>query len=206
MAGIPPVVPAPARAEARLSFPQVLGLIWPQGLGLALAGMPFAGLAAFAALYYGSRGWSGPGFALSGFGAGYVAVRVFFARLPDRFGGRRVAAVSLVLEGAGQALLWLAPNGLTALAGATLTGIGFSLIFPALGVEAVRLVPPQSRGSAVGGYVAFLDLSLGLTGPVAGLLIKSSGYGSVFLAGIIACLAALCAVVGLKARPGSAVP
>lgn len=73
-------------------------------------------------------------------------------------------------------LLWLAPNPNLALAGAALTGFGFSLVFPALGVEAVNLVPAASRGAAVGAYSLFIDLSLGITGPVAGAVAAGFGF------------------------------
>ena len=180
----------------RLPFRRVIALIWRQGVGLGLAGVPFAALAAFVSLDYAAHGWTGAGLALSGFGAGYIAMRVFFAHWPDRFGGARVAAASLAVEAIGQAVLWAAPNAGVALVGASLTGIGFSLVFPALGVEATRRVPPQSRGLAVGGFVAFLDLAIGLTGPLAGFLAAGFGFPSVFLAGGAACLLAILTLVG----------
>ncbi|MGF6655734.1 putative MFS family arabinose efflux permease [Paraburkholderia youngii] len=89
-------------------------------------------------------------------------------------------------------MLWLAPEPHIALAGAALTGFGFALVFPALGVEAVGLVPPASRGAALSAYSVFLDLSLGITGPLAGYIAGEFGYGSVFL---FAALAAAAAVV-----------
>ncbi|MFT8246550.1 MFS transporter [Roseomonas sp. BN140053] len=186
-----PAVPASGTGGRRVSFAGVIGLIWRQGLALALASVPFAVLGGFIALFYGSQGWSRAGLAMSGFAAGYIVVRLFLAHLPDRMGGRTVGIVSVVIEIFGQLLLWLAPNAGVALLGATVTGIGFSLVFPALGIEAVRRVPPESRGLAVGAFLAFVDVANGLTGPLAGALAALAGYPALFLAGAVTCLAAL---------------
>lgn len=73
--------------------------------------------------------------------------------------------------------------------GAFLAGAGFSLVFPALGVVAVQAVSPQNQGSALATYTIFLDLSLGIVGPVAGVLMASTGIASIYLA---AALLGLC--------------
>lgn len=189
-----PVVPAGPRP----SLARVLGLIWRHGLVLALATAPFAALAAFVVLAFADRGWPGAGLAVAAFGCGYILVRLFLAHLPDRFGGVPVAAASLAVEAVGQLLLWAAPVPGAALAGAALTGIGFSLIFPSMGVEALRRAPPESRGVAVGGFMAFFDLAIGVTGPAAGLLVAAAGYPAVFLGGGAACLAALGVLATLR--------
>ncbi|MFH1555510.1 MAG: MFS transporter [Pseudomonadota bacterium] len=187
----------PTMPGRRLGFHHVLGLIWRHGVALALATAPFAVLATFLALVFASRGWPHAGAGLFLFGATYIGVRLFLAHLPDRIGGRGVAAVSLLILAAAQLMLWVASGPGLALAGAALSGIGFSLIFPALGVEAVRRVPAESRGLAVGGFLAFFDVALGVTGPVAGVLVASFGYGSMFLAGAIGCLLSFCLVMSL---------
>jgi predicted MFS family arabinose efflux permease len=84
----------------------------------------------------------------------------------------------------------LAPGLALALAGAALTGFGYSLVYPGLGVEAVRRVPAQSRGLAMGAYTAFLDVALGFGTPALGLLASVAGLNAVF---IVSALAALCA-------------
>ncbi len=83
------------------------------------------------------------------------------------------------------------PTPWIALAGAALTGFGFSLVFPALGVEAVGLVPASNRGAALGAYSLFIDVSLGVTGPLMGAVANGFGFGSIFLCAALAAFSGL---------------
>jgi MFS family permease len=194
--------PVPPVAVERVPFHRVFGLIWRPGVVLAFATAPYAAMASFLALDYAARGWQGAGLALSAFAGCFILVRVFFAHLTDRLGGLPVACVSLAIEGVGQMLIWAAPSAVLALCGSALSGIGFSLVFPAMGVLATRRVAPAHRGRAVGNYIAFFDVALGLTAPAAGLLGSQWGYSSIFLAGGCSVALALLALIGVaRARP-----
>ena len=89
------------------------------------------------------------------------------------------------------------PRSPLAATGAALTGFGYSLVYPGFGVEAVRRVPPQSRGLAMGAYTVFLDLALGFGIPAMGLIGGSVGLGSVFLASMLVALCAAAVAVSL---------
>src|SRR3984885_1993371 len=175
-------------AGHRLPFHRVISQIWREGLGLMLQGVGLSGLTAFASLYFAARGWTHAGWVMTAFGVGFIFVRVVLGHLPDRVGGVRVASWSLVIEAIGQAMLWCAPHELMALSGALVTGLGCALVFPALGVEALKRVLPANRGSAVGGFVAFLDIAYGVAGPGAGLVAGQFGYAAVYLLGTASAL------------------
>lgn len=183
-------IAAHAAAE-RPSFWRVIGNIWWPGAIVGLQGIGFAAIGAFFVLYFLDRHWSYAGLGLTAFGSGFVLVRVLFGHLPDRIGGLPVAIGSLMVEIIGQVLIWSASDPVFALAGAFLTGLGCSMIFPAMGREVVHLVEPHLRGTALGGFTAFQDLAYGLTGPLAGLMADRAGYGSVFLVGGAAAAAGL---------------
>lgn len=191
---------APPTGGKRASFSHVLGTIWMPGMVVGLQGIGFAALGAFMPLYFLSRGWSGAGYGLTCFGVAFATVRMLAGSLPDRVGGIPVALVSLVVEAAGQAMLWLAPTPVLAMAGAFLTGLGCSMIFPSMGLEAIKRVPPNLRGTAIGAFASFQDLAYGLTGPVAGWIADRVGYRPIFLVGMWAALGGLVLVLALRRR------
>ena len=119
------------------------------------------------------------------------------ALLPDRLGGARVALWFVLIETVGLMVMWLANGVAVATLGAALTGFGYALVFPALGVEAVRRAPPESRGVAMGAYTACLDIALGVSGPVLGAIASRTGLSSVFLASAVVVFGAAVIAVGL---------
>ncbi|MEI9987990.1 MAG: arabinose transporter [Aliidongia sp.] len=175
-------------AGQRLPFYRVLGQIWREGLGLMLQGVGLSGLTTFASLYFAARAWGHGGLVMTAFGIGFIAVRIVLGHLPDKMSGYRVALWSLVIEAVGQAMLWGAPIEIVALAGALVTGLGCALVFPALGVEALKRVLPANRGSAMGAFVAFLDIAYGISGPAAGAIAGQFGYTAVYLFGAASAL------------------
>jgi len=195
--GFIPGVAAHSGAKRPL-FLSVIGKVGWHGAIVCFQGIGFAAIGAFFALYFRDQHWGYAGLGLTAFGAGFVLVRVLFGHLPDRIGGIQIAIGSLAVEVVGQALIWGAASPTLALVGAFLTGLGCSLIFPAMGREVVQRVEPHLRGTALGAFSAFQDLAYGLTGPLVGLLADRAGYGSVFLVGTIAASVGLLIAVGLR--------
>jgi predicted MFS family arabinose efflux permease len=187
-----PLAGAPVLRGTWLVFSKVFGRVFLHGLGLTLGAVGFAAIASFTGLYYSRRHWTDPALALILFGRCFIVTRLLFAGTINRWDGFRVAIVSFIVESAGLFALSSAATHDVALA-----GCGFALIFPALGVEALKAVADQNHGAALGVYTAFLDLAIGIAGPIAGFLVGKFGYSAIFLfgSGIAACACVLALVL-----------
>jgi len=190
-----------------LPFSAVLGRVAPHGMALALGGIGYSVLATFVTLYYLSRHWNPnqAALCLTAFGVAFIAARLLFIQTINRFGGFSVAIACLLVESVGVLLIWSAGSPWAASCGAALTGFGFSLVFPALGVEAVKRVPMHNRGTALGVFTGFSDVSFFLVGPIAGAVIGVWGYRSAFLFALLSVLGALGIVVMLRQMVGELV-
>lgn len=188
----------PVMPGEHLPFANVMGKVAPHGMALALGGVCYSVLATFVTLFYASRHWPGAALCLTSFGVAFILVRLLFIQTIERFGGFQMAIVSLSIVAVGMFLLWQAVHPSMALTGAFFAGFGFSLVFPAIGVEAVKRVTEQNRGTALGVYTAFSDVSFFLVGPVAGAIIGAFGYASVFLFALLSVLSSLGIVVVLR--------
>jgi MFS family permease len=114
----------------------------------ALSSVGFGAITTFIVLLFAQHG----GLGLARFtvvSITFMAGRLIFGHLPDRIGGARVALICVLIEAAGQALIWLAPWSTLALLGTAVSGFVYSLVYPGFGVEAVGHAPPQSRGLAM---------------------------------------------------------
>ncbi|MET4802239.1 arabinose transporter [Bradyrhizobium sp. LB11.1] len=200
VAPVPTVSPV---QHARVSFAEVIGAVWVPGLGSALGSVGFGAVTTFVALLFASRGWDNGWLAYTAYAVAFILARIFFSHVADAIGGAKVALVCAVIEAAGQALIWLAVRPEMALAGAALTGFGFSLVYPGFGVEAVRRVPAQSRGLAMGAYTAFLDLAQGVASPALGLIAVGARLNVVFLASAVTVLGAALVASWLMAHPAT---
>lgn len=192
---LPSVYPVPGE---QLPLRPLLGRIWPFGVALTLQMVGFGTIASFLSLTYESHRWHGAGLAFVGFGVAVIFVRLACGSLPDRIGGKPVAIASLAIAAVGQTTLWLAPMPIIAMAGSVFTGMGVALAFPALGIEAMKNSPANSKGQVVGIFSAFQDVAFGVTGPIAGLIAMAYGYQNVFAIGVFSSLFALVLLTSIQ--------
>ena len=168
------------------------------GLGLTLAIVGYATMAAFVVLHLDETGVGHGAAVFTAFAASVVAMRVLGGWLPDRFGSIPCVIGAGLVEAAGLLVIAEATSTPMAVIGAVGMGAGFSLLFPSLALLVVNRVPESRRGAAMGTFTAFFDLGMGIGSPLAGAAAAIGGYEAAFV------LAALCAagtiVVALSLR------
>jgi predicted MFS family arabinose efflux permease len=196
--------PAPHAHGEHSSIKTVMAAVWLPGLGAALASIGYCAILAFGSLFYAEMHWHPVWMAFSAFGAALIVARTFAGHLPDRLGGARVALMFVIVQATGLMLMWLADTAWLAAAGAALGGVGYSLVYPGLGVEAVKGTTPKNRGLAMGLYTAFLDVAMAAGSPALGWIGARAGVATVFLvsAVVVLCTAAV-AVQLLRRQPAS---
>lgn len=190
--------------KANTTLWSVLGAVWLPGLGAATASIGYCAILAFSSLFYAEQHWQPIWLAFTAFGVALIASRMIAGHLPDRFGGAQVALVFVLVQAAGLAFMWIATSPLLASAGAAIAGFGYSLVYPGLGVEAVRGTSAESRGLAMGMYTAFLDVAMAVGSPALGWVAARAGLGAVFIVSALVVLCTAGVAVRLLQRPAAA--
>ncbi len=191
---------APVVRGERLPFWAAFGRVAPYGVALTLASIGYGTLTTFITLYYLDRGWHGAAFCLTAFGLSFIVSRLVFINAINRLGGFTVAVSCMAIETLGLSLVWLAPSTTITLVGASLAGFGLSLVYPALGVLAIRQVPATSRGAGLSAFAVFFDLALAVAGPLMGTVALHLGYPWIFFCAALLSLSGLGLVLLLSRR------
>lgn len=171
---------ASKKKNEHVSFKRVLLIVAPFGTCLALGGLGFGSISTFMTLYYEYLNWQNGAACLTIFGVFFILTRLVFNKAIDQYGGLKIALISLFVESLGLLVISLVDHPVGTLVGAALTGLGFSLVFPALGVEAIKRVDQNQHGSALAAYGLFIDLSLGITGPLIGFVANTGGMKAIY--------------------------
>jgi MFS family permease len=162
-------------------FHDVLAAVWLPGIGAALSSLGYGAILVFSPLLFAEHGWRPIWLGFTAFGTALIVTRILLGHLPDRKGGALTALVFVIVEAAGLAIIWLSQNPIVAGVGSALAGLGYSLVYPGFGVEAVRGVTAERRGLVMGIYTVFLDIALGFGSPVLGFVAHRAGVQTVFL-------------------------
>jgi MFS family permease len=176
------------------------------GALLFLGLIPLAAFNSFVPLYVGEVGLHGADGIFVLYGVLILVVRIFGARIPDRFGGGTTGVFALLANAAGMAIIvtWHTAAGLVL--GTIVFSAGMSLLYPAFFLLALHGVAESERGSAVGTVSVFFDLSQGLGAVIVGGIAAATDIQGAFAAGGCAALVGLAAMRGLRGRLGRVAP
>ena len=198
---------AAAESKQRLLHPAAIR----PGIVLMLGLIGLAGFSAFVSLYARSElHQSGAGMIFVVYGVCILLVRILGARLPDQLGPIRSGTYALVLGSVGLTVMTAFRSVVGLVAGTVIFAGGMSLLYPALLVMALADVPESERGSVVGTFSSFFDLSQGLGALLCGAAEQLFGYRAAFGVGAVlaavGCVALRAGAARQRSRPVAAEP
>ena len=146
----------------------------------------FAALSSFVPLYALQLGMPGSRFVFLTYAGIILAIRSLGARIPDRLGPRTTSRAAMIASITGLLVMgtWASQTGL--FVGTSIFAVGVALLYPGLMTMAVHAAPAEERGSVVGTFTAFFDLSYGLGALSLGAVASAFGYRGAFLTAALA--------------------
>lgn len=169
-------------------------------LGCAIWGL--AAFGPFVPLYALELGMSGARYVLLANSLTILLLRSVGARLPDKIGSLRTARVALIANPTGLLIMGLVQTVPALFVGAVILAIGQAFAFPALMTMAVNNAPARERGSVMGTFTAFFDLSFGGGAIALGAVAHATNYNGAFLVAMgVASIGLLLLVVAPPPQP-----
>jgi MFS family permease len=203
-----PAVPRRVGQRIALALEGPRAAVLP-GMVVALALLGEGALQAFGVQHLVDRGVE-PGGGIGGaasvfsvFALAALVARVPAGELIDRRGTHGPAIGGLGLVALGWSLVAAASSFGAAAAGTALVGVGISVIFPALSLMVTDRAHPGVRGAALGGYIAFMDVGIGVGAVGGGLIVDAASTQALFVIGAVGAVAGALLVAGdhLARRP-----
>jgi MFS family permease len=132
-----------------------------------------------------------------------IAIRALMPWAPDRWGGRRLGAASLLTVMAGLALMGLLRSPAGLYVGTAVMALGVAFLPPAILTMAQVGIPAEERGTLIGTASSFIEISFGVAPIMLGVVASTAGYPATFL--ISSAIGGL-GLVLLAARPDRPYP
>lgn len=159
---------------------------------LILGLIGFAAFSSFLSLHLEELGIADAGPFFLVYGISVLLVRVFGAKVPDRFGAVRTTTVALASIALGIGTIAVVSVTAVIYAATVVFSLGMALLFPALFGLVVERAPDRERSHAVGTFSLFFDLSQGLGAPLLGIFVTLTGTDrSAFVVGSLVALAGI---------------
>lgn len=132
-------------------------------------------------LYLAYNHLGGESIALPVFAACFLLVRIIGSPFVNRFGGRSVLLIFMIIETIGLFMISSTTSLPAILIGTGLTGVGVAMMYPAFVAVIVQRTPLAQQGAAIGFMTSFWDFGLVIAGPGGGIIASMIGFNMVFL-------------------------
>ncbi len=167
----------PPRGFAAAAVQTDLLPLWFVGTVFSVA---LAAALTFVKLFVLDTGIATLGLFLGPYAATAIALRVLFARVPDRVGPKRVLLPALAVLATGFLRLAHAHDAADVVVAGILCGAGHGYTFPILFSLVVSRARAAERGAAMSIYTGLFDAGILVGGPALGALIRVGGYPVMF--------------------------
>ncbi|MGN1262762.1 MAG: MFS transporter [Prevotella sp.] len=150
--------------------------------------MAYGVIEVYVAIYATSHGLPGGGIYFICIAIATVATRILLGRTIDRYGEAVLVYSGNAAIILGILLLVFVHNVPSYVLSALLLGFSFGAIQPSLQTMAMHTVAPERRGAASSTFFVAFDFGIALGGFLAGLLVKSFGYDTMFIIIAFSCV------------------
>ncbi|WP_300400437.1 MFS transporter [Nocardioides sp.] len=188
-----------ATGDVVARVPASYGVALRTGALAGLGTLGFAGFLAFVPLYAEEIDLAATSAVFLLASGTVVAVRLLAAKVPDRYGARRVARLSFSVLVVGFVLMALWPSVVGLLLGTVVMATGLSLVVPSLVLQATADVSEGEETRRMSTFTVFLDLAAALGPSTLGIVASQTSYQHAFL--VCAAAAALGLVLLLRWVP-----
>jgi len=158
------------------------GIVLASGIGA------FAVFSAFLPDHAREVGLSGSGGLFGVYSAVCLLLRLFGARLPERFGARTSVTIALSATAISVGLLAAVPEPWALWVAAASIGVGQAFAYPALMALTINRVSERERPIALGSFTMFFDIGSIVGGLALGLVADQLGKRSAFGGGVVLAL------------------
>jgi MFS family permease len=152
----------------------------PTAVVALISGMNWGALTAFFPLYALSHGVANPGLFFTAFAITVVSGRALGARILDRHSREKVILPCLITSILAMIILLFSKSLPLFILTAVVWGMGYALLFPTLAAYTLDRTG-SSRGPAMGTFSAFDELGTSLGSIISGIILRFSGYPTMFL-------------------------
>ncbi|UWG99326.1 MFS transporter [Dehalobacter sp. DCM] len=122
---------------------------------------------------------------------GTMIARLIFGRLSKRFNLGSILFVSIILVIISQLILGTAAQLWQFLLSAVFFGTGMGCVVPIINTVVIMLASPDRKGTALSVYYCAMDMAMGLSAVIWGIIAQHFGYPAIYIAAAICCFTAL---------------